>query len=138
VVLHFHFGMSGAFRTAALPGPPPTATTRLRLVNIQLGIVAHLSAMTVQHGPPSMYLEKIAKLGPDPLRYAPPSRSSSTAQHLIVISSMLACTPPPQAHQPTALPHSMPRPTAAAVPNCTRERPELLDNFLLVCYQLWK
>ena len=68
VVLHIHFGMSGAFRTARPPGPAPTATTRLRLVNSALGIIGHVSAMTVQHGPPSLYLEKISKLGPDPLR----------------------------------------------------------------------
>lgn len=30
---HVHFGMSGAFRTMSLPGPQPTETTRLELVN---------------------------------------------------------------------------------------------------------
>jgi hypothetical protein len=31
VVMHFHFGMSGAFRTMGLPGPEPSETTRLRV-----------------------------------------------------------------------------------------------------------
>ncbi len=35
----------------------------------ELGLVCHLSAMTVAHGPsPDLYDEKSAKLGPDPLR----------------------------------------------------------------------
>ena len=46
-VVHIHFGMSGAFKTMALPGPEPTETTRLKLVNEEHGIVAQLSAMTV-------------------------------------------------------------------------------------------
>lgn len=50
VCLHFHFGMSGAFATHPLPGPEPKATTRLALTNEAQNIVAHLSAMTVQHG----------------------------------------------------------------------------------------
>lgn len=50
VVVHIHFGMSGHFRTSPAPGPETTPTTRLRLTNDQLGVVAHLSAMTVQHG----------------------------------------------------------------------------------------
>lgn len=50
IVLHFHFGMSGAFRTTALPGPEPTATTRLQLLDQEAGTVSHLSAMTVLHG----------------------------------------------------------------------------------------
>lgn len=28
MVVHIHFGMSGAFKTASLPGPEPTDTTR--------------------------------------------------------------------------------------------------------------
>ena len=56
--MHIHFGMSGHFRTTALPGPDPTPTTRLRLVNEQLGLVAHLSAMTVQHGDVGMALPR--------------------------------------------------------------------------------
>jgi endonuclease-8 len=63
-----HFGMSGAFRTSALPGPPPTATTRLRLVDAAAGIVAHLSAMTVLSGGPELYAARTSALGPDPLR----------------------------------------------------------------------
>lgn len=49
-VLHFHFGMSGAFKVSSLPGPAARETTRLELVNKELGIIAQLSAMTVQHG----------------------------------------------------------------------------------------
>eukprot|EP00775_Hariotina_reticulata_P002486 gene2486-2789_t len=67
-VVHIHFGMSGAFRTASLPGPEPTPTTRLRLEHPASGLMAHLSAMTVAHGDLQLYLQKTAKLGPDPLR----------------------------------------------------------------------
>uniref|UniRef100_A0A1D1ZV89 DNA-(apurinic or apyrimidinic site) lyase n=1 Tax=Auxenochlorella protothecoides TaxID=3075 RepID=A0A1D1ZV89_AUXPR len=68
IVLHFHFGMSGAFRTTALPGPEPTATTRLQLLDQEAGTVSHLSAMTVLHGSRDLYDAKRSKLGPDPLR----------------------------------------------------------------------
>ena len=49
VVMHVHFGMSGAFRTS-LPGQEPDAreTTRLKLVAPD--VIAQLSAMTVAHG----------------------------------------------------------------------------------------
>lgn len=53
--------MAGAFRTASLPGPEPTATTRLRLVHEPSQLVAHLSAMTVQHGDISLYHEKVGQ-----------------------------------------------------------------------------
>ncbi|GIL52279.1 hypothetical protein Vafri_8173 [Volvox africanus] len=66
--MHVHFGMSGAFRTMNLPGPPPTETTRLELIHKDLGLVAHLSAMTVTHGSLALYKSKAAQLGPDPLR----------------------------------------------------------------------
>jgi hypothetical protein len=59
VVVHVHFGMSGAFRTSLLPGPEPTPTTRLRLVHSPSQLVAHLSAMTVQHGGLGLYQEKV-------------------------------------------------------------------------------
>lgn len=49
-VMHIHFGMSGRFRVSPLPAPDFTPTTRLQLLNEELGIAAHLSAMTVQHG----------------------------------------------------------------------------------------
>ena len=49
-VVHIHFGMSGAFKTMTLPGPEPTDTTRLTLVNKDLDIIASLSAMTVVLG----------------------------------------------------------------------------------------
>ncbi|WIA28170.1 hypothetical protein OEZ86_010738 [Tetradesmus obliquus] len=58
----------GAFRTSLLPGPEPTATTRLRLLHSPSQLMAHLSAMTVQHGGLGLYQEKVSKLGPDPLR----------------------------------------------------------------------
>ena len=49
-MVHFHFGMSGAFKTYSLPGKDPTPTTRLQLVNEKEDIVAQLSAMTVNLG----------------------------------------------------------------------------------------
>lgn len=61
VVVHIHFGMSGAFRTASLPGPDPTPTTRLRLVHEGTGLMAHLSAMTVGHGGLGLYREKVRR-----------------------------------------------------------------------------
>lgn len=49
VVMHFHFGMSGAFRTMSLPGPEPTETTRLQVgVLLALPPCAHLHA-AVRH-----------------------------------------------------------------------------------------
>ncbi|KAJ1453202.1 hypothetical protein M885DRAFT_466628 [Pelagophyceae sp. CCMP2097] len=69
-VVHVHFGMAGnwaVFDTKKEPEPPTTATTRLRL---QAGtVVAHLSAMTVDHGNRvNLYDRKRSKLGEDPLR----------------------------------------------------------------------
>lgn len=53
----------------SLPGPEPKETTRLALRNDELGLVGHVSAMTLAHGSaPGFYHEKAAKLGPDPLR----------------------------------------------------------------------
>ncbi len=43
-VVHIHFGMSGAFKVLALPGPEPRETTRLAMISQELGVVAHLSA----------------------------------------------------------------------------------------------
>ena len=54
-IVHVHFGMAGAFKTMKPPGEDPTATTRLRLVNTQLNVIAHLSAMTVVHGDDAYY-----------------------------------------------------------------------------------
>ncbi len=48
--MQVHFGMSGAFKALSLPGREATPTTRLTLVNHDLNLVAHLSAMTVAHG----------------------------------------------------------------------------------------
>ena len=68
-VMHVHFGMSGRFATHhALPGPDPTATTRLRLESKEHGICALLSAMTVDIGDCTLFQTKRAKLGEDPLR----------------------------------------------------------------------
>ena len=61
-----HFGMSGRFSTHLPPGPAATATTRLRLESP--GVVAMLSAMTVDYGGPELFQTKRAQLGPDPLR----------------------------------------------------------------------
>ena len=53
----------------SLPGPDTKETTRLAMHSKELGLVCHLSAMTVAHGPaPDLFNEKAAKLGPDPLR----------------------------------------------------------------------
>eukprot|EP00980_Cylindrotheca_fusiformis_P004124 scaffold894_cov153-Cylindrotheca_fusiformis.AAC.20 len=68
-VVHVHFGMSGAWAVYNLKDespPEPTKTNRLRLECP--GIVADLSAMTVQHGGLELYHEKRKKLGEDPLR----------------------------------------------------------------------
>ena len=68
-VMHVHFGMSGRFSTHdALSCPDPTATTRLRLEHREDGIVALLSAMTVDLMDESGYHLKRSKLGQDPLR----------------------------------------------------------------------
>ena len=67
--MHVHFGMSGRFSTHdALSCPDPTATTRLRLEHREDGIVALLSAMTVDLMDESGYHLKRSKLGQDPLR----------------------------------------------------------------------
>lgn len=68
VVVHIHFGMSGAFRTLALGSLEPKPTTRLRLINHELGLEAHLGAMTCEHGGPELFANGQARLGPDPLR----------------------------------------------------------------------
>ena len=67
-VVHIHFGMAGAWACYFddEPVPEPTKTTRLRLEHP--GIVADLSAMTVQHGDMSLFTSKKASLGEDPLR----------------------------------------------------------------------
>ena len=47
--------------------PPPKPATRLRLT--RPGVVAHLSAMTVEHGSvEDLYVKCTAMLGTDPLR----------------------------------------------------------------------
>jgi formamidopyrimidine-DNA glycosylase len=68
VVVHVHFGMSGRWAVYLNDEKPeePTKTNRLRLECP--GIVADLSAMTVQYGRIELYKEKRAKLGEDPLR----------------------------------------------------------------------
>mmetsp|Transcript_35006 Transcript_35006/g.88202 ORF Transcript_35006/g.88202 Transcript_35006/m.88202 type:complete len:347 (+) Transcript_35006:63-1103(+) len=74
LVVHIHFGMAGAFAVYKQEEPETTPNTRLRLESIDSGgrgppVVAHLSAMTVQHGAPAaLYATLAAKLGPDPLR----------------------------------------------------------------------
>ena len=67
VVMHVHFGMAGNWAVYMNEeAPEPTKTNRLRLE--YPGIVADLSAMTVQHGGMELYNEKRSKLGEDPLR----------------------------------------------------------------------
>jgi formamidopyrimidine-DNA glycosylase len=75
VVVHVHFGMSGAWAVfdSVEDEPEAKATTRLRLEEIPAAssknkFVTHLSAMTVQHGDLSLYSTKKAALGEDPLR----------------------------------------------------------------------
>ena len=68
VVVHVHFGMSGRFSTHSLPGPEPTPTTRLKLVDASSDTVALLSAMVCDHGDLAFMAAQRAKLGPDPLR----------------------------------------------------------------------
>jgi formamidopyrimidine-DNA glycosylase len=67
VILFYHFGMSGAF-SVHTPPHEPKPTTRLELINEEENIVAHLSAMTVQHGDLELYNNRIKTLGEDPLR----------------------------------------------------------------------
>ena len=67
VVMHVHFGMAGNWAVYVNEvAPEPTKTNRLRLE--YPGMVADLSAMTVQHGGMKLYHEKRSKLGEDPLR----------------------------------------------------------------------
>jgi formamidopyrimidine-DNA glycosylase len=66
--VHFHFGMSGEFRLVA-PSAAPKPTTRLRLESQELGLAAHLSAMTLEFGEgKGLYEEALKTYGPDPLR----------------------------------------------------------------------
>jgi formamidopyrimidine-DNA glycosylase len=68
-VVHVHFGMSGRFFNSGLGNlPEPTPTTRLRMINKEANVGALLSAMTCNYGNLSLYAEKRAKLGVDPLR----------------------------------------------------------------------
>lgn len=67
IVMHVHFGMAGNWAVYMNEtAPEPSKTNRLRLE--YPGIVADLSAMTVQHGGIELYNEKRSKLGEDPLR----------------------------------------------------------------------
>lgn len=77
IVMHVHFGMAGRFATfSPAKAPEPTPTTRLRLTSLPKedsstgadAVVAHLSAMTVQHGGFDLWTRLRANLGEDPLR----------------------------------------------------------------------
>lgn len=71
VVVHIHFGMAGAFAAYKREVPETTPNTRLLLESTDgaPNIVAHLSAMTVEHGTiAKMYTALVDRLGPDPLR----------------------------------------------------------------------
>uniref|UniRef100_A0A7S3FNN1 DNA-(apurinic or apyrimidinic site) lyase n=1 Tax=Chloropicon roscoffensis TaxID=1461544 RepID=A0A7S3FNN1_9CHLO len=67
-VVHIHFGMSGQFKTAGFGKLEATKNTRLELASESDDIVAHLSAMTVNHGDMEFYDKKVKALGQDPLR----------------------------------------------------------------------
>ena len=67
VVVRVHFGMAGNWAVYFNEeAPEPTKTNRLRLE--YPGIIADLSAMTVEHGGIDLYQNFRAKLGEDPLR----------------------------------------------------------------------
>jgi len=91
VVVHVHFGMAGAWAVYDTPNsnsnsntddndeiivPEPTKTNRLRLESVTQhrvgggggGLIADLSAMTVNYGGMELYTSKRSKLGEDPLR----------------------------------------------------------------------
>jgi len=73
VVVHVHFGMAGAFAVYKRSEPDVTPNTRLRLESSGSNglpwLVAHLSAMLVEHGTvASIYTPAVQRLGPDPLR----------------------------------------------------------------------
>ena len=82
VVVHVHFGMAGNWAVYNINEdneatiPAPTNTNRLRLECPSEGIVADLSAMTVQYGTiNNLYVPKRCTLGEDPLRHdANPSK----------------------------------------------------------------
>ena len=107
IVVHVHFGMSGAwamFNTNAEEEPDVKPTTRLRLEEVTTKkkssekFVTHLSAMTVQMGDPSLYANKKAILGEDPLRddadvdllYSKVSKSKRSIAQLIMDQSFFA------------------------------------------------
>jgi formamidopyrimidine-DNA glycosylase len=67
VVVHVHFGMAGNWAVYFDETPPePSKTNRLRLECP--GIIADLTAMTLQHGGMELYTSKRSKLGEDSLR----------------------------------------------------------------------
>ena len=74
VVVHVHFGMAGNWSVheqgKGVVAPAPSETNRLRLISMDKDeLVADLAAMTVQYGHGmTLYEEKRAKLGEDPLR----------------------------------------------------------------------
>jgi formamidopyrimidine-DNA glycosylase len=112
IVVHVHFGMSGVwaiYDTAIETEPETKPTTRLRLEeecgskknsnsNNQTRFITHLSAMTVTHGPTSLYTNKKELLGEDPLRndanpdklYARISQSKKSIGALIMDQSYFA------------------------------------------------
>ena len=67
VVVHVHFGMSGAWSIHTKNPPATRETTRLLLENGD-GLTSQLSAMTCDHAGTELYQNKRLKLGQDPLR----------------------------------------------------------------------
>lgn len=67
LTLHVHLGLFGRWRTHRLPGPPPTAGTRLRLATDEVAL--HLAGATTCELVDDDAEARIhARLGPDPLR----------------------------------------------------------------------
>lgn len=106
IVVHVHFGMSGVwaiYDTAMETEAETKLTTRLRLeekcgTNNNNRFITHLSAMTVAHGPTSLYTNKKETLGEDPLRndanpdelYARVSKSKKSIGALIMDQTYFA------------------------------------------------
>jgi endonuclease-8 len=80
LTLHVHLGLFGRWRTHRLPGPPPTAGTRLRLRTE--AAVLHLAGATAcELIDPSQEVAILRRLGPDPLRRdADPQRAWTALQ----------------------------------------------------------
>lgn len=70
-------GNPHSHHTSPLPGKAPTPTTRLLLVNEELGLTASLSAMTVVHGDMKLYEVSQARPAPCLCDHRPDGRPKS-------------------------------------------------------------